>query len=558
MSGNPDQEFHHTTTPLGGSAHRREARRALLRQWSGYVALVRVCPHCQAENEESNLFCTECASSLADVKPTPAESSRAGLLHMQRRLAREELSRRRRRPDADRGGSGWLISGVVLLTIAVVTAMGFWITLGLWAAGIASSIWGLWQLRSDMAALRGWGIAFAAAACGLIALVGSRSLATSEDTESPPLLSVSTPGATPPATAVARSSGVAGFAPVTMLGGDPAHTGQQPGPAPATNPRLAWRFDAGSEVYGTPALADGVLYITTKSGDLIAVDAASGKQVWRRGLSDYVVRSSPAVVDGVVYVGGGFDLYAVDAQTGRLVWKVPLRYAGQSAPTVAGDLVIVASQEGWTYGISTRSGKMIWRSPADGLIFGAPAVAHRRVLVGTDAGNIYSLDIEDGSIVWRAKVEGAIYAGVSAADDMAIVQTTTGRMAALSLNGGDLRWEADLGGDRSVAILGNAGSGAGASVVVTANDGGVYALSVADGTQRWLHPSGNPESGPATTSGSAVVLGSGQSLIGLNGETGSPIWTYLAGDTISTAPTVSGGFVFFGAEDGFLYAVTDG
>ena len=554
MSYNPDPNVHHATNPLGGPVHQRRARAALLRQWSGYVALVRVCPACHAENPETNLYCTECASSLDGVTPTPAETAQAGLRHMQRRLAQEELSRRRNRLEAERGGSGWLISGAALLALAVVARTGTWVTLGIWIAGLACAIWGLWQLRGDTGALRGWGIALAGAACGLFVLVGTRSLATSEG-EAPPLAIVATPPATPAATAVTTARG--DFAPVAMLGGDPAHTGQQPGPAPAGNPRLAWRFDAGSEVYGAPAIENGMLYVTSKHGELFAIDAATGKQAWRFNLSDYVVRSSPAVVDGVVYVGGGFNLFAVDAETGKQLWKVPLRYAGQSAPTVAGRVVVVASQEGWVYGIDKSTGAMIWRSPADGLVFGAPAVAHRSVIFGTDAGNVYSLDVSDGAVIWRSKIDGAVYAGVSVVSDVVLVQSTTGHLQAMTLDTGKVLWQGAIGGDRSISVLPNAGGTGGASIIVTANDGGVYALTARDGKQLWLHPSGKPESGPAVTSQDTVVLGSGQSLIALNGTTGAPVWTYLAGDTISTAPTVSSGYVFFGAEDGFLYAVTD-
>ena len=44
MAGTPDPNAPHTTNPLGGRIHDRQARAALLRQWSGYVALVRTCP----------------------------------------------------------------------------------------------------------------------------------------------------------------------------------------------------------------------------------------------------------------------------------------------------------------------------------------------------------------------------------------------------------------------------------------------------------------------------------------------------------------------------------
>lgn len=556
MAGTPDPNAPHTTNPLGGRIHDRQARAALLRQWSGYVALVRTCPTCGAENFETNLYCSECATPLDGVTPSPAGNPRAGLRHVQRRLAREDLVRSRRRVESDHGGSGWLITGTALLVLAVSARTGTPVVLGLWVAGLASAMWGLWQLRSNTGALRGWGIALAAAGCGLIVLVGSRSFATSEELPAPSAATAGTPVSSPApeATAVTAS---ADFASVPMIGGDAAHTGQQPGPAPAANPRLAWRFDAGSELYGAPALAEGRLFVTSKSGELIAVDAASGTELWRFGLSDYVVRSSPAVVDGIVYVGGGFNLYAVDAATGKQRWKVPLRYAGQSAPTIADDLVVIGSQEGWIYGIDKDTGEMRWRSPADGLIFGAPAVSHGMAIFGTDGGNIYSMDVADGSVIWRATIAGAVYAGASIVGDVAVVQSTAGHILTLDIRSGKPLWQGDIGGDRAVSTVERAGSGDGGAVVVTANDGGVYALGIRDGKQRWLHPSGRPESGPAVTSQDTVVLGSGQTVIALDGASGKLRWTYLAGDTVTSAPTVSGGYVFFGAADGFLYAISD-
>ena len=65
----------------------------------------------------------------------------------------------------------------------------------------------------------------------------------------------------------------------------------------------------------SPAVVDGVVYVGSEDHLLYAVDAESGKLRWRYHML-YPVRSSPTVVDGVVYVGSeGF--YAVDAAGGR-------------------------------------------------------------------------------------------------------------------------------------------------------------------------------------------------------------------------------------------------
>ena len=43
-----------STTPLGGSAHKRE-REKFARSWTGYVPLIRACPVCETENEPEAL-----------------------------------------------------------------------------------------------------------------------------------------------------------------------------------------------------------------------------------------------------------------------------------------------------------------------------------------------------------------------------------------------------------------------------------------------------------------------------------------------------------------------
>ena len=99
-----------------------------------------------------------------------------------------------------------------------------------------------------------------------------------------------------------------------MFRGDPAHTGVNPGPAVRRSPELLWRFKTGEEVtFSSPAVVDGVVYIGSYDHYLYALDATTGKQRWRFQTGGYVL-SPPAVVDGVVYIGssGGYSyVYAI-------------------------------------------------------------------------------------------------------------------------------------------------------------------------------------------------------------------------------------------------------
>src|SRR5215831_9069256 len=98
--------------------------------------------------------------------------------------------------------------------------------------------------------------------------------------------------------------------------------------------RPKWTFTTGGDVSARAAVVNGVAYFPDWAGNLYAVNVSNGKQIWSHQLSDYglalgtVSRTSPAVVDGFVYVGTQWAspgptgwLLKINATTGALVWK---------------------------------------------------------------------------------------------------------------------------------------------------------------------------------------------------------------------------------------------
>ena len=85
---------------------------------------------------------------------------------------------------------------------------------------------------------------------------------------------------------------------------------------------VAWDTNLGGSVFSSPAvvfnqtLGERVVYVGYKMG-VAALDADTGTVIWRRATG--LVLSSPAVANGVVYVGSANHyLYALDAATGKL------------------------------------------------------------------------------------------------------------------------------------------------------------------------------------------------------------------------------------------------
>ena len=152
---------------------------------------------------------------------------------------------------------------------------------------------------------------------------------------------------------------------------------------------FAWQYQLGTNrgLEATPVVVDGVMYFPGNFGRVYALDAATGAEKWvydpqvdgqwgRYACCDAVNRGV-AVWQGRVYVGAldGY-LHAVDAASGKRIYKVdtlPERdpkhpYTLSGAVVIAGDDVIVGSSgadfagvRGYVAAYDARTGAFRWR-----------------------------------------------------------------------------------------------------------------------------------------------------------------------------------------------------
>jgi len=63
-----------------------------------------------------------------------------------------------------------------------------------------------------------------------------------------------------------------------------------------------WNYTTGNSVYSSPAVANGVVYVGSYDNRTYALNASTGVQIWNYTTRNSV-ESSPAVANGVVYIG---------------------------------------------------------------------------------------------------------------------------------------------------------------------------------------------------------------------------------------------------------------
>lgn len=157
-------------------------------------------------------------------------------------------------------------------------------------------------------------------------------------------------------------------------------------PANVATLGLAWQSELGTNrvLEATPVVIDGVMYTSGVAGRAYAFDAASGKELWRfepemdmqvnRAVCCDQANRGVAVARGKVYVAA-LDgvLYALDAKTGKVVWRADSiadksrAVTSTGAPEVAGNVVVLGNAgsdydaRGYVTAFDLDSGKQAWR-----------------------------------------------------------------------------------------------------------------------------------------------------------------------------------------------------
>ncbi|MFI1304660.1 outer membrane protein assembly factor BamB family protein [Streptomyces sioyaensis] len=357
---------------------------------------------------------------------------------------------------------------------------------------------------------------------------------------------------------------------VPPQGQAPAAAGEGPGrgeaapPAPPEAPPAEpgrwrpWRFRMSNDVWGTPAVADDLLYVT--SFEVHALDVASG----RRKFKTRDVAWAMAVADGRIHASDGPSLYALDAEDGSDRWRLNTE-GWVYALEVDRGTVVTSTRGGGIQAWEAGTGELLWEAGGLQTDFesaeAGPVLHDGTVYVWVDA-RLKALEARTGAERWSYPIGDAAACGgvpmrLLPASDGAVYVVAGTRVLALDSARGDVRWHFEAPAvflSPPAFAPGPAVTGGG--VYLADYLGTVYALDAADGRDRWRIATEARQSGePVLVAHGAVHLGSGKALYTLDAVTGTPRWRFQAGAEVVGAPVVAEGRVHFGSADHCLYTL---
>lgn len=350
--------------------------------------------------------------------------------------------------------------------------------------------------------------------------------------------------------------------------------------------RRAWSVSAGKgasdyeRLVASPIVADGRVYVVDARSRVTALDAKTGREVWRKALTpkgeeDGHVSGGAAIAYGKVYVTAGFaQVIALKAEDGSEVWRQPMPAPMRTAPTVRGGRVFVTTVDNQVFALETETGKEIWNhsgitESASILGGGSPAVDGDVVVVPFSSGELIALRAANGRVLWSDSLAAA-----RRTDQVSTLSHIRGRpvidrgrvfalshggiMVAIDLRSGRRLWERQIGGLESPWVAGD-------YLYVLTSESEIACLARDDGRILWVEglPRYRDEkkkkgpitwAGPVLASDRLIIAGSHGQALTVSPYTGEIIGAEKMPDGVTVAPVIASGSIYFLAKDADLVA----
>lgn len=423
----------------------------------------------------------------------------------------------------------------------------------------------------------------------LTALIAALAAAGCSDDDDPRLPGERIPirsaaDATPPAAAPRPLPPVQGTDEWTHRGGGAQRSGGRL-EAPASL-SLAWRVSAGAGAderipMAGPVIADGTIFVRDGEAGVEAF-ATSGSRKWAVDLTpegedeEAGYGGGLGYADGKLYVTDGFgQLTALDAATGNELWRVQGTAPYRAAPTARGGMVVAVNRADVAVGLDAATGEERWRIetglPNAGNLGGAaPGLATDVAVLPFGSGEVMLVRTAQGFRVWTATVVSlGTTSGLSAFSDITsdpvlisgpvvVAGNAGGALAMFDGRNGRRVWQRDFG---SLAPVWAAGD----TLYAVTTQPAIVRLDLQTGQTLWrtgLEAREDPDDattrivygGPVLAGDRVLTTSSDGRLLSFDAQTGAPGQAIEMPGGSRTGPAVAGGTVYVLTDEGELLA----
>lgn len=353
-----------------------------------------------------------------------------------------------------------------------------------------------------------------------------------------------------------------------------------------TGLRPAWSSGIGegggyrAKLTAQPIVADGTVYTMDSDGQVASFDLAGGGRRWRTDTQGKKDRSTNigggiAIENGVVYATTGrAEALALEAATGRIMWRKPIGIPARSGPTIAGGRLHFTTLDDQLLALDAANGERVWgyqasTSSTTVLADAAPAISEGFVVAGFGSGELAAVRQDSGALVWSDSLASS--SGRTSQVDLSAIRALPvidrgrvfaigigGLLVSLDLRSGRRLWERGIGGGQTPWLAGD-------WLFVQTQDQSLAAIAADDGRVRWIqdlprwdNPARKSDpifwTGPLLASGKLILAGSSEQAVSIDPVSGRVLGTQGLSGPVSIAPVAAAGTLLILCDDGTLQA----
>jgi outer membrane protein assembly factor BamB len=367
----------------------------------------------------------------------------------------------------------------------------------------------------------------------------------------------------------------------------------------SARPQRAWQANIGGGTGGSsfwrvfglttprrliaqPIVAEGKYFALNSYGEVVALNAATGGQLWRtnvmpreEGQGD--VGGGVGYANGILYVAtGAAEVLALTPGDGKIVWRTSLEAPARGAPTISAGRIYVVTTENELVALDpAKKGERLWNfagvAEPTGILGAAnPAVEGNIIVTPQSSGEVVALRVENGRQLWTERLAAArqINPITNIADITArpvvdrgvvIAVSNAGRLAALDIRTGRRIWDVDIGGIQTPWLAGD-------WVYALSNEGQLVCIERASGRIKWSVQLNNFTTerqrrdpivwtGPVLASDRLIVAGSHGEALSLSPYTGQVLGRIVIGERVLISPILAQNTIYFLDDTGRVLAL---
>jgi outer membrane protein assembly factor BamB len=330
-----------------------------------------------------------------------------------------------------------------------------------------------------------------------------------------------------------------------------------------------------------PVVSGGRIF-TLDSRALVTATGTNGATLWQADLTPVSDRSDDAsggglaVGEGLIFVATGFgELVALDPASGAVAWRQKFDSAAGGAPAVSDGHVFVTTRDGSAWSVRARDGRVEWTlpgTPSSGVTGGSsPAVDGRQVIFPFATGLLVAADKQNAQTLWTAFVsgerQGRAYATIRDVTGDPVITggavyaaTSSGRIVAVNADTGARLWSAGEGAVSAPLV-------AGGSVFVVNDEDQLVRLDAGSGAVIWRidlpyylkdrlarRKTIHAYHGPILAGGRLVVTSSAGAVQSFDPASGQLVASAVVPGGAASGPAVAGGVLYVVSANGQLLA----